>query len=149
MTLISALGQATIRSGSYARPVHHVVAGAVGLAQHDGDLRHGRVGDRVEHLRAVADDAAGLDLRADHEAGHVHEEDERDAERVAQVDEPRDLVGRVVVEDAAELLGLRGDDARRAPAEAAEPVSTGARPLGLSSKNSPSSTMREMTSCMS
>ena len=50
---------------------HHVVAGAVGLAQHDGDLRHRRGGDRVQHLRAVADDPRRLDLRADHEAGHV------------------------------------------------------------------------------
>ena len=42
------------------------------------------------------------------------------AERVAEVDEARGLVGGVVVEDPAELLGLVGDDPRGAPAEARE-----------------------------
>src|SRR3954447_9423743 len=32
---------------------HHVVAGAVGLADDDGDLRHGCAADRVEHLRPM------------------------------------------------------------------------------------------------
>ena len=93
---------------------HHVVAGAVGLADHHGDLRHRRARDRVEHLRAVADDAGLLDLRADHEARHVLQEEQRDAEGVAEVDEARGLVGGVVLEDAAEVLGLVGDDARPA-----------------------------------
>ena len=34
--------------------------------------------DRGDHLGAVPDDAAALDLGADHEAGHVGEEDQRD-----------------------------------------------------------------------
>ena len=100
--------------------VHHVVAGAVGLADHDGHLRHRRPRDRVEHLRPVADDPGVLDLRADHEPGHVLEEDERDREGVAEVDEARRLVGRVVLEDAAELLRLVGDDPDRLAAEAGE-----------------------------
>ena len=96
---------------------HHVVAGAVGLAQHDRDLRDGGVRGRVQHLRAVADDPRLLDLGPDHEPGDVHQVDERDAERVAEVDEPRRLVGGVVVEDPAELLGLVGDDPGRTAAE--------------------------------
>ena len=53
------------------------------------------------------------------------------AERVAEVDEARGLVGGVVVEDAAELLGLVGDDPRRAPAEAREAGDDRLRPLAL------------------
>ena len=111
--------------------VHHVVAGAVGLARDHRDLRHRRVGDRVEHLGAVADDAFGLDLRADHEAGHVLDEHQRDRERVAQVHEARGLVGGVVVEDAAQLLGLVGDDPDRPSAEAREARDDRLRPLAL------------------
>src|SRR5581483_6870958 len=99
---------------------HDVVAGAVGLADDDGDLRHGGARDRVEHLGPVADDPGVLDLRADHEARHVLEEDERDVEGVAEVDEAGRLVGRVVLEDASELLGLIGDDPDRLAAEAGE-----------------------------
>ncbi len=99
---------------------HHVVARAVGLPDDDRDLRDGRARDGVEHLRAVADDAGLLDLRADHEAGHVLEEEQRDTERVAQVDEARRLVGGVVLEDPAELLRLARDDADRTPAHPRE-----------------------------
>src|SRR5579884_63108 len=98
-------------------PAHHVVAGAVGLARDHGDLRHGGVGGRVQHLRPVADDPGLLDLRADHEPRHVHQEHERDPIGVHQVDEPRRLVGRVVVEDPSELLGLVGDDSGRTAPE--------------------------------
>src|SRR5438067_3471274 len=35
--------------GLIGAAVHHVVTGAVGLAGDDGDLGHGRTGDRVEH----------------------------------------------------------------------------------------------------
>ena len=68
----------------------------------------------------MADDPGVLDLRADHEAGHVLEEDERDVEGVAEVDEARRLVGGVVVEDPGQLLGLVGDDPDRLAAEAGE-----------------------------
>src|SRR5438045_4102057 len=36
---------------------HHVVGTAVGLARDDGDLRHRALGERVEQLGAVLDDA--------------------------------------------------------------------------------------------
>jgi hypothetical protein len=72
---------------------HHVVTGAVGLADDDGHLRHRGAADRVEHLRPVADDPGVLDFGADHEAGHVLEEDQGDVEGVAEVDEARRLVG--------------------------------------------------------
>ena len=117
--------------GLVGAAAHHVVAGAVGLAQHDGDLRHGRVGGGVEHLGAVADDPGLLDLGPDHEPGHVHQVHERDPVGVAQVDEPGRLVGRVVVEDPAELLGLVGHDPRRAPAEARQAGDDRLGELGL------------------
>ena len=77
----------------------------------------------------MADDPRVLDLRADHEAGHVLQEDERDVEGVAEVDEARRLVGGVVLEDAAELLRLVGDDADRPAAEAREAGDDRLRPL--------------------
>ena len=68
----------------------------------------------------MPDDPRVLDLRADHEAGHVLQEDERHVERVADLDEVRRLVGRVVVEDAAEVHRLVGDDADALAADARE-----------------------------
>ena len=52
-------------------------------------------------------------------------------ERVAEVDKARGLVGGVVVEDAAELLGLVGDDSCRAPAEPREAGDDRLGPLTL------------------
>jgi hypothetical protein len=79
----------------------------------------------------VADDPRRLDLRADHEAGDVLKEHERQAEGVAEVDEPRCLVGGVVVEDPAELARLVGGNADRAPAEARQARDDRLRPLRL------------------
>jgi len=89
---------------------HHVVAGAVGLAQHHRDLRDGRAGGRVQELGAVANDPRRLDLGADHEPRHVDQIDERDPERIAQVDEARRLVGGVDEQHAPLDLRLAGDD---------------------------------------
>src|SRR2546426_11038036 len=90
---------------------HHEVAGAVRLAHHHRQLGHRGLAYRIEHLGAVPDDAGALDLAADHEAGHVLEEHQRNAERVAQHDEARGLVGGVDVERAPEHHRLVGDDA--------------------------------------
>src|SRR3989449_3122452 len=43
-------------------PAHGVEPGAVALADDRGNLRHGRLRGREDHLRAVADDARTLDL---------------------------------------------------------------------------------------
>ena len=100
------------------RAGHRVEPRAVGLAHDHRDLRHGRFADRADHLRAVADDAFALDLRADHEARHVGEEQQRDVERVARLDEARGLVGRVAEQHAALVLGLVRDDPDRVPVQA-------------------------------
>ena len=68
----------------------------------------------------MADDALLLDGRADDEPGHVVQEHERDAERVAQPHEPRRLVGRVHVEGAAEHHRLVGEDPDGLAADAGE-----------------------------
>ena len=89
---------------------HGDVGAAVGFAEHERDFRHGRSGIRVQHFRAVADDAAALLRLAGQEAGNVHERDQRDVERVAETDEARAFVGRVDVEHARLHRRLIGDD---------------------------------------
>ena len=100
------------QSGSNAGPGHRVEPGAVGLADDHRELRHGRLGDGADHLRPVADDALALDVGADHEPGHVGEEEQRDVEGVAGHDEAGRLVGGVDEQHAALVPGLVGDDRR-------------------------------------
>ncbi len=79
----------------------------------------------------MADDALLLDTAADQEPGHVHQEDQRDVERVAQPHEPGRLVGGVDVEHSPEMDRLVGDDPDRAAVEASEPGDQVAGPVGL------------------
>ena len=104
--------------GAELAAVHRDERAAEGLAQHDRHARHRRRRERVHELGAVADDAAGLLRLAGQEAGRVDEHDEREAERVAAVDEARGLAGGLGVQRAAEELRLVGDDADRAPVDA-------------------------------
>ena len=69
----------------------------------------------------MPDDAAFLDVGADHETWHIGEEQQRNLERIAQPDEARRLVGRVVEQHSAFLHGLVGDDAHRLALEPREP----------------------------
>ena len=98
---------------------HAIVARAEAAADHDGDLRHGRVGDRLDHLGAVLDDAAALALCADHVAGCVLQVDDRRALLAAELDELGGLHGalggdRPVVADQRHRLALdRGPAADR------------------------------------
>src|SRR6185312_2269892 len=90
---------------------HAVVAGAEAAADHDGDLRHGGVGHRLDHLRPVLDDTAALGLGADHVAGGVLQVDDRRALLAAELDELRGLHGalggdRAVVADEGHGLAL-------------------------------------------
>ena len=112
-------GQGDAAVGLEGRAGHRVEAGAVGLADDHRELRHGRLGDGADHLRPVADDPLALDRGADHEAGHVGEEEQRQVEGVAGLDEARRLVGRVDEEHAAFLARLVGDDADDAAVEPA------------------------------
>src|SRR5439155_311390 len=109
------------RVGVERRPRHRVEAGPVSLADDDRDLRHRGLGDGADHLGAMPDDAALFDVGADHEAGHVSEEKQRDLKRIAKPDEARPLVRGIVEEDTPLLHRLVGDDADRLPVEPREP----------------------------
>ena len=97
-------------SGSNAGPGHRVEPRAVCLADDHRELRDRGRRHRADHLRAVADDALALDVLADHEAGDVGQEQQRDVEGVAGRDEPGGLVGGVDEEHSPLLLRLVGDD---------------------------------------
>ena len=92
-----------------ARPegaaAHAVVAGTVGAADHDGELGHLGAGDGHDELGAVLGDPAVLVRLADHEAGDVLQEDERDLALAGQLHEVRALERRLREEDA-----VVGDD---------------------------------------
>src|SRR5215212_8312462 len=97
--------------GVEGRAGHRVQPRAVGLAHDHRQLRHGGLGHRGDHLRPGADDPLALDLRADHEARHIGEEQQRHVEGVAGPDEARGLVRGVHEQNAATLLRLVRDDA--------------------------------------
>ena len=109
-------GEAEVRA--QVLRVHGDVGAAIGLAQHDGQARHGRLRERVQELGPVADDATALLARAGQEAGRVDEHDQRQPVRVARAHEAGGLGGRVGVEDAAEHARLVGHDADRAALDA-------------------------------
>ena len=79
----------------------------------------------------MPDDALLLHLRADHEARHVHQVDERDIEGIAHPHEPGRLVRGVRVEDAALLHRLVGNHADGTTGSAGEPDDDVLRPSRL------------------
>ena len=83
-------------------PARHAVgAGAVGRADDHREVRHRRVRDRVDHLRALLDDArAASKSLPDHVAGDVLQEHERHVDLVAELDEVRRLLGGLRVQHA-------------------------------------------------
>ena len=68
----------------------------------------------------MADDAAVLLVASRQVAGYVDEGDDRDAEGVAEADEPRGLDRGVDVDRAREHLGLVADDAHHVSAQPAQ-----------------------------
>src|SRR5471030_2276625 len=95
-------------AGAVGAAAHAVIAGTVAAAHDHRELRHVHRGDRRHHLGAVARDAARLVFTADHEAGDVLQEDQRDAALATQLDEMCGLQRRLVEQDA-----IVGDDADR------------------------------------
>src|SRR5574343_487131 len=87
---------------------HAVVAGAEGAANDHGEFRHLGRGDGGHHLGPVTGDAAVFIFLADHEAGDILQEDERNAALGAEFDEVRAFLGRFGEQDA-----VVGDDADR------------------------------------
>jgi hypothetical protein len=103
------------------RAVHRVEPGAVRLAQHHADLRHRCLRESRDHLCAMTDDALAFDSGADHEPGHVGQEEQRDVERITARDEARRLVRGVDEQHAALESRLRGEHADGAPVDARQP----------------------------
>src|SRR6266699_570433 len=88
-------------------PAHTVIAGAVGSPDDQGELGHLRAGDRRHHLGAVLGDAARLIFTADHEAGDVLQEQQRDFSLAGELDEMRGFQRAFRIEDA--LIGQNAD----------------------------------------
>ena len=135
MTAIVADGQAIQESGAVGLAAHRVVAGAVASCR-----RTSVILGTTELATALTIFAPSLMMpprsarRADHEAGDVLQEEERDPLLVAELDEAGALVRRIGVDHAADLellvLGaesglvdhdraLVGDDADGAPGDPA------------------------------
>ena len=79
-------------------------------------MRHGRVRHRINELGAVANDAALLGLRADHETRDVVQEHKRRVRLVAELDELRTLLGLLRKEDAVVAEHADGEAVNRRPA---------------------------------
>ena len=99
-------GPRVAEPGAVGATTHAVVARTVGRPHDHGDVRHRRVGNGVDHLRPVFGDAALLEVRADDVARDVVQEQKRNVDLVAELNELRRLLGRfghqhpVVAEDA-------------------------------------------------
>ncbi len=70
------------------------------MVQRKDDLRDERRGHGFHELRAGANDAGVFSVRADHESGDILEEQQRRAVAAARLDEVRDLLGALGVDDA-------------------------------------------------
>lgn len=107
----SANGPGEEESRLIGAAAHGIVSCAVGSAQDDRNVRHGRAADGGHELRALLDDARVLGLGADHESGHVVQEDDGRALLVTQADKVGAL-GRFVGVDHGRLI--RNDGRRHA-----------------------------------
>ena len=67
--------------------VHHDVCTTVGLAGDESDLWHSSLGESIEELCTVTDDAAVLLIDARHEARDILDSHDRDIEAVAETHE--------------------------------------------------------------
>src|SRR5213078_3807677 len=113
--------------GVESLPRHGVVAGARCVIHREHQLRHGGRRHRFDEPRSGANDPGVLRLGADHEPGHVLNEEEGQALAVGIVDEVGHLLRALGVDNAADLGGLAllslddpariGDDRDRAPGD--------------------------------
>jgi len=77
---------------------HRHRAEPIALAQHDGEEGHAQRGADHEEPARVPHLGACLDVGSDHESRRVDQRDDRQAVRVAQLQEARELVGRLDVD---------------------------------------------------
>ncbi|VTR67869.1 hypothetical protein DESC_640023 [Desulfosarcina cetonica] len=111
--------------------VHHQVGAAIGLAHDHGDARYAGLGKGVEQFGAMTDNAAMFLIRPGHEAGHVHQADQRDVEGIAKAHETRGLEGGMVVQHPGQHGRLIGHQADGLPPQASEPADDVAGEIGL------------------
>ena len=146
----SPVGHATVKNGAFTTAAgHRLRAESVGLAQHDREQRHGQVRAGDEQAAAVAHQPGLLDLGADHDAGRVAQNEERDVEGVAQLHEARGLVGAVAVDGAGEVGRVVGDTPIGRPSMRMNAVTMPRPKRGRSSSTEPASASRSMTVRMS
>ena len=111
--------------------VHGDVGSAVGLVQDYVHLGHGGLGEGVQQLRAVADDAGLLLGDARQVARHVGEGDDGNAEGVAETHEAGGLIAGIAIQHAGHVAWLVGDDAHRLAAQPGQADDDGLREVGL------------------
>ena len=148
ITATSAVGHAKLKSAAGASS-HHVVRAAVRLARDHGQLRHGRLGVRVEQLRAVPMMPPHSWLcrggtRARRRTSPAARRTRRTSARSARPSRRAD------VEHAGQLDRLVADDPDRVPAEAREAADDVLRVCGVDLEEVRlSSTIASMTRFMS
>ncbi len=107
-----------------ARPCHHSispkvlgahrnVASTIRLSQHHRDFRNGRRRVGKQHFCPVPNDATVLLVNARQEPGRIHKRQQRNVERIAEANEPRNFVGRVDIKHAGQHARLVCDNAHR------------------------------------
>ena len=99
---------------------HRLRTESVGLAQHDRAERHREVGAGHEQPGAMTDQRGLLDLGSHHHAGRVAQEQDRDIEGIAKLQEARRLVRAVRVDGAREVRRVVGNNAERLALDAGE-----------------------------
>src|SRR5262249_7935691 len=65
---------------------HAIVTSAIAGSNHQRDMRDCRVGDSVNKLGSILNNAAFLIAHADHEAGNVLQKEHGDSAKIAQLD---------------------------------------------------------------
>src|SRR5216684_1784274 len=111
-------GQRNYSVGAKGRSRHRVEARAVALAYDNAYFRHYSLRNRSNKLCSMTDNACSLYRRADHEPRDVRQEQQRDVEGIAGIDEARSLI-RCICEDHTSFdARLIGDDADRVPVQA-------------------------------
>ena len=117
--------------GTQVFGAHSQIGAAVSLAGDHGHLGHGGFAVGVQHLGAVADDAAELLSGAGQEAGNVHQSQNGYVEAVAGTDKAGGFVRGVDVQTAGLNLGLVGDDAHTAAVQTHEAADHVGSKVGL------------------
>ena len=136
------------RGGTQRPRVHRDVGPAVDLSRHQRHPRHARLAEGVQQLGAASHDAAPLLVHTGQVARHVDDDDQRDAEGVAQPHQTCCLLGTFGVQAAAEAKRVVGQHTDAAAGQPADADHDRRRPLGLEllERGAPSSSLSSSAS---